>query len=35
MGRHVQTKVVSHAGKRWDYMVVEDDVRRGTNECNI
>ena len=29
MGRHVQTKVVSQAGKRWDYLVVEDEVSRG------
>ena len=29
MGRHVQTKVVSQAGKRWDYLVVEDEVNRG------
>ena len=29
MGTHVQTKVVSQAGKRWDYLVVEDEVSRG------
>ena len=34
MGRHVQTKVVSQAGKRWDYMVVEDEVRRRQMNVN-
>ena len=35
MDRHVQTKVVSQAGKRWDYLVVEDEVSYCRGQMNV